>query len=61
MRLTRHIAWLIGALPAIALAADPAPLKLMVGDMPPYAIASAATTTAPGSLVEITQELGRRV
>lgn len=61
MRLTRHIAWWIGALPAMALAAEPAPLKLMVGDMPPYAIASAAATTAPGSLVEIAQELGRRV
>lgn len=40
-----------------AMAAEP--LKLMVGDMAPYSMASAAV--GPGSMVEITQALARRL
>jgi len=43
------------ALPAMAAE----PLKLMVGDMAPYSMASG--TVGPGSMVEITQALARRM
>lgn len=46
-------------LPLAALAAEPAPLKLVVGELPPYAIS--ANGSEPGALVEITQELGKRM
>lgn len=46
-------------LPLAALAADPAPLKLVVGELPPYAMQS--NGSEPGALVEITQELGKRL
>lgn len=45
--------------PATAVAAGPAPLKLMVGDMAPYSMA--AGTVGPGSMVEITQALAQRM
>ncbi|MYM23197.1 transporter substrate-binding domain-containing protein [Duganella sp. FT135W] len=47
------------ALSAGAVAAEPAPLKLVVGDMAPYSMA--AGPAGPGSLVEITQALGQRM
>ena len=43
------------ALPAMAAE----PLKLVVGDMAPYSMASG--TVGPGSMVEITQALARRL
>lgn len=45
--------------PLAAGAVDLAPLKLVVGELPPYAIQAGGS--APGALVEITQELGKRM
>lgn len=51
---------LAAALALLPLTASPAePLRLVVGEMPPYAMSEDAT--GPGALVELTQELGRRV
>lgn len=48
------------ALPPAAYSTEtPAPLRLLVGEVPPYAIP--AGVPGPGALVEITQELAKRV
>ena len=58
--LAASLALLPGSLPAAGPAPVPAPpLRLVVAELPPYAMAQAAI--GPGSLVEITQELLRRV
>jgi len=44
-------------LPVAALPSEP--LRLVVGEMPPYAMSD--DPSGPGALVELTQELGRRV
>ncbi|MTV40141.1 substrate-binding periplasmic protein [Duganella radicis] len=59
MWLRRFILGLLCALPALSQAAEPAPVKLVVGDMAPYSVAG--NTDSPGSLVEIAQALARRV
>ncbi|TFW17649.1 substrate-binding periplasmic protein [Duganella callida] len=51
---------LLTVLPLASVAAETAPpVRLVVGEMPPYSVSGNAA--APGLLVEITQELGHRV
>jgi polar amino acid transport system substrate-binding protein len=50
---------LLATTTATVTPAEPAPLKLMVGDMAPYSMA--AGPVGPGSMVEITQALARRM
>ncbi|GJJ02265.1 ABC transporter substrate-binding protein [Duganella rhizosphaerae] len=50
---------LLCALALLARAESPEPLRLVAADLPPYAVAAGGDS--PGSLVEIVQELARRV
>lgn len=53
-----RLALLLALWPALLARAEP-PLRLVAADLPPYAIAAGGDS--PGSLVEIAQELARRV
>ncbi|MYM30216.1 transporter substrate-binding domain-containing protein [Duganella sp. CY15W] len=62
MHVTRRRVLALGCalLPLAAIAADPAPpLKLVVGEMAPYAMSAGGP--GPGALVELTQELGKHM
>jgi polar amino acid transport system substrate-binding protein len=56
----RLLAAPLALLSGLPQAAESAPLRLAVAELPPYAM-SHATAAGPGSLVEITQELLRRL
>lgn len=59
MRRRRLLLCLPALWPALARGGPPAALRLVAADLPPYAIAAGGDR--PGSLVEIVQELARRV
>ncbi|MYN21267.1 hypothetical protein GTP81_31525, partial [Rugamonas sp. FT107W] len=50
---------LLWTLPAPAHAAPPEPLRLLAADLPPYAVAQDGDN--PGALVELVQEMARRM
>ncbi|RFP08196.1 MULTISPECIES: ABC transporter substrate-binding protein [unclassified Duganella] len=58
-RMRRAVLLCALALLPLARAEPPEPLRLVAADLPPYAIAAGGDS--PGSLVEIAQELARRV
>ncbi|RFP09874.1 hypothetical protein D0T25_28430 [Duganella sp. BJB488] len=59
--LARSLAWTLALALAWAPAgaAPPAPLRLLAADLPPYAVAPGGDS--PGALVELAQEMARRV